>query len=463
MKILSALAIAGLALAANAQKHLQLTGPGQLVKPIAAAKAKVTVRNGNVIGLSLGQWHKYNENMQRPAASTTIAFDGCEFTFDADPNNTAPADGLYGRDCSTLGLGLAYGSRWFFGTTYVNGGRLDDMKLAPGAAGKKADRMMFAWYNAAATNDNGTLVLSLENFPTGAGGNGIDPNTETANALDGVLFTFGALGAGGYYFADIDMVPFAIDIQLPMDGDGAYLIAHGDYDGTNLIVGMCQNMLWGPGQPTNPSGPGNGLIWDDDTPLDAAFTDPDELFDYTFGICPDPIGGMLSLLYTGGGATTETLAPTTGSVNIGKSNTGGFGDTGAADGVSWRICKFVVTSATSPIVRATFLYTTTKTTPTAIDYVVTAKMVHSGTFKIQLLLSKDPNNPNNNAGYDVVLPQTAINTTMATYTGSAVNTPLTQYVGTGGQMAGRVEIYRSFSAVAAPCVDIDAALMKVTG
>ncbi|MBS1712712.1 MAG: hypothetical protein JST30_00095 [Armatimonadetes bacterium] len=164
-----------------------------------------------------------------------------------------------------------------------------------------------------------------------------------------------------------------------------------------------------------------------------------------------------------GGATTETLAPVNGAVSIGKSSSGGFGDTAVVDNVSWRVCKFVVTSATSPIVRVRFDYTTTKTAPTAIDWSVTAKMVHSGTFKVQLLLSHDPNNPNNNAGYDVVLPQTAINTTMATYTGSATSTPLSQYVGTAGTMSGRVEVYRSFSAVAAPCVDIDAALLKVTG
>ncbi len=133
------------------------------------------------------------------------------------------------------------------------------------------------------------------------------------------------------------------------------------------------------------------------------------------------------------------------------------------DGTSWRVCKFVVTSATSPIVRIRLDYTTTKTAPTAIAWDVTAKMVHSGTFKIQLLLTHDPNNVNNNAGYDVVLAQTPINTTMATYTGNAVNTPLSQYVGTAGTMSGRVEIYRSFSAVAAPCVDVDGALLKVTG
>ncbi|MBS1713768.1 MAG: hypothetical protein JST30_05470, partial [Armatimonadetes bacterium] len=111
------------------------------------------------------------------------------------------------------------------------------------------------------------------------------------------------------------------------------------------------------------------------------------------------------------GSTTEILAPVNGAVSIGKSSSGGFGDTAVADGVSWRVCKFVVTSATSPIVRVRFDYTTTKTAPTAIDWAVTAKMVHSGTFKVQLLLSHDPNNPNNNAGYDVILPQTAINTT----------------------------------------------------
>ncbi|MBS1713913.1 MAG: hypothetical protein JST30_06210, partial [Armatimonadetes bacterium] len=83
------------------------------------------------------------------------------------------------------------------------------------------------------------------------------------------------------------------------------------------------------------------------------------------------------------GSTTETLAPVNGAVNIGQSNSGGFGDTAVVDNVNWRVCKFVVTSATSPIVRVRFDYTTTKTAPTAIDWDVTAKMVHSGTFKVQ--------------------------------------------------------------------------------
>ena len=73
-------------------------------------------------------------------------------------------------------------------------------------------------------------------------------------------------------------------------------------------MGVGQNMMWGPGKPGNPSGPGLGAIWDDDFYPGDGFLDPDEFYDYTYGLCPDPLGAMLSLLYTPSG-TTERMLP----------------------------------------------------------------------------------------------------------------------------------------------------------
>ena len=62
-----------------------------------------------------------------------------------------------------------------------------------------------------------------------------------------------------------------------------------------------------------------------------------------------------------------------------------------------------------------------------------------------------------------VLADTTINLTGATYTGSATGV-LTNYVGGGGAMTGRIEIQQTGpAAVTLPCTDFEFANMKVTG
>jgi len=157
-------------------------------------------------------------------------------------------------------------------------------------------------------------------------------------------------------------------------------------------------------------------------------------------------------------STTETLAPTSESINLGKGTAGNLASWAADDGDMRRICKFIVPSLSSPFIRTALNYTTTKTTPTAIDFVVKAKMVHGGAFKIRLFVQNKVSSV-----FDQVLADTTINLGGATYTGSAGGT-LTDYVGAAGAMTGRIEIQQTGpAAVTLPCTDFEFANMKVTG
>jgi len=85
-------------------------------------------------------------------------------------------------------------------------------------------------------------------------------------------------------------------------------------------------------------------------------------------------------------------------------------------------------------------------------------MVHGGAFKIRLFVQNKVTTV-----YDQVLPDTTINLTGATYTGSATGV-LANYVGGGGAMTGRIEIQQTGpAAVTLPCTDFEFANMKVTG
>jgi len=163
---------------------------------------------------------------------------------------------------------------------------------------------------------------------------------------------------------------------------------------------------------------------------------------------------------------SETLAPQAEAVKIGKPSFGSVTDMSAEDGLAREICKFVQPNATSPVVRALYTYVTSKTAPSAIEYDVVAKMSAGGQFKVRLSLSNQPDlglAANPATDFDEVLTQTPIGTTYQTFVGNASGS-LSTYVGVGGAMTTMIEVYRTgFSAVAAPCVDLDAAVLKVSG
>lgn len=226
---------------------------------------------------------------------TALAFDA----FEPDGGIPGfPTDGLYGEDC---GLG---GSRWFFGPSYCNMFIVNDMTLAPGFTGAASERPAWGWYwygdgNSAGSEQCFVAVFTAEDFDDSCAG------PAATNYYSGILYDFGALGTnpGGYYFTDLQdgLCGSGLFHQMPTDDSGAYAVVLANAIGTGgtLYLATCgQMMLWGT-KGGNPSSQG-AIQWDDDNPIDGTHTAPDECYDYTFGLCPDPLGAMMCFYAEGG-------------------------------------------------------------------------------------------------------------------------------------------------------------------
>ncbi|HUU84972.1 MAG TPA: hypothetical protein VM243_15840 [Phycisphaerae bacterium] len=220
------------------------------------------------------------------------------------------------------------GSRWYFGPTYRNCYATNDMEFDPAYGGRYIERMEWGWkwyVNGSGTGENLKIIFeTFEDFDetcqTG------DPNGQ-GEWLGGVVFDYGYQNcvAAYYLFSDSEEQLYGMDwVQLPADGAGSYniwILSWDDADPNELYIAtMAQPMLWGTG--TNEwinidcigRGQGNcpggvppdgttshqGIIqWDDDNPYDAWHTAPDECYDNSYGVCPDPFGVMWSA-YIGG-------------------------------------------------------------------------------------------------------------------------------------------------------------------
>ncbi len=170
------------------------------------------------------------------------------------------------------------------------------------------------------------------------------------------------------------------------------------------------------------------------------------------------VTGTGVLTVTSGGSTTETLAPNGNTINLGKVSSGDLSSLAADDGNALTVCKFIVPSQTSPIVRMTQTYTTTKPSPTAIELDVKAKLVNAGAFKIRGFQHNYSTSSD-----DQVIADTTLTLSYATYTGTASGT-LTNYVGASNAMQTKVEIQQTGpSTVTAPCVSFEFINLKVTG
>ena len=181
---------------------------------------------------------------------------------------------------------------------------------------------------------------------------------------------------------------------------------------------------------------------------------------------PPPSGGDYGVIFmadsmavsTANGATTETLAPTSQAVNIGKVDSGNLSKLAVQDGSSETVCKAFVPTIASPIVRLTLDYTTTKSDPTRLEFFTTSRMANAGTYTLKLLLWNQ-----SWGGFDEVLPSQLMAEVFQYGIGRPTG-PATDYVGLGGAIRGRIEVYKAgFGAVAKPCVDFDLAVLKVSG
>lgn len=277
---------AGLAIAATAMAEPKVPQPlanGQAIQPIAMAKIRKEA-NGQVTMLT--EWMPVGSFADR---GTTLRFDG------AGQSSGFPATSA---DCITAGL--PDGSRWYFGPTAINPHHASDYSMDDGAAaaGGTFEALDYQWW-VNATAPFLLAVFPYSDYPA-------DPTTECAilaTGSDGVIFDFGTVtGGGGYFFTAITGIS-ALNINLEANGYLEFVHAEA-FDGTTLTIASyeTQPMLYGTPELRGEVGPGVsfGGQWDDDAPLDAVFGDG-ECYDYTFGVCPDPLSASFAIYTLGGG------------------------------------------------------------------------------------------------------------------------------------------------------------------
>ena len=267
---------AGAAVAQGDRPALERTDRGVRVEPLRVAPA--VYQDGAL--QRTGEWIDYTPP---PARSGDTCRDNRVFACYGDHD----FDG-YPDDAGGCGLD---DSRWFFGSGYCGSTFFtNDMTVAPDTIiSEGVWRADLAWYWTGDANGSEQCVIAIFLQESNA-------NACELNSFDypGWMIDLGELpeNPGSYYLASIDLSVIG-RWTLPQDGSGSYAILYLTDDGTQPAT-CAQPMLWG--SPNNaggdPDGPGSqGPMQFDDANGDGQH-DPSECFDYTFGICPDPLGGM---------------------------------------------------------------------------------------------------------------------------------------------------------------------------
>jgi hypothetical protein len=291
--------VAGLCVASAAiadPKTPQTMGNARQIQPIAAMTFTKDA-SGKIIPTS--DWIQLGGISQR---GSTLRYDGAQ---------VVGGFPVTGQTC--IDAGLPDGSRWFFGATYDNPHFATDYSMDDGAAaaGGDLDALDYAWFPNDTITPGGSWPFFLV---TQAYSDYTDPNLgcdELLTFAGGVIFDFGLVPAdgGGYYFTQITGLVDA-GIVLPITPNGYIEVIHAEeFDPVAGTVTfpfsyVSQPMLHGTPEDRSETGPGisGAAQWDDDAPLDGLFdgTVP-ECYDYTFGVCPDPLGACLSIYTNGGG------------------------------------------------------------------------------------------------------------------------------------------------------------------
>ncbi|MFG0329087.1 MAG: hypothetical protein ACF8PN_04235 [Phycisphaerales bacterium] len=302
------LAVCGLTTASfAAPKTLQKASMKEKLQPVSIAPLYA---DGTV-----GEWRPY------VGVDDTVnlggEFDSYEGVKTTDPCGSGkgfPTDGVVNGgfdpfcDIASVGGCAAQSYRWFFGSTYVSGGRRSGGNSATNSTGT-ANRLQLGWWNTlnpGQRDPNGNtvgdtvIVVSTydANFDQFCG-------TGDPNFLTGVILNFGSVGAGGYYYTDVDLTG-GFELTVPTGGASVGVEIQFFYDtGLSTVGANNQVMLWGPKDPAD-QGVGEPIVYDDDN-WDGTFDPFTECFDYTFGLCPDPLGNMVGLFGEGGGGNCVTF------------------------------------------------------------------------------------------------------------------------------------------------------------
>ncbi len=271
-----------LTVGAYAQKGtVSRLGPSKAVHPLRMA----------MVGPDLKQvtpWVPYSPPGANAAVNWQVAYDLFESD---DANGGVPFDGKYN---TTYGLGS---DRWFFAPGYLNPFICNDMQLAPGTAGRRAQRCQFAWFwDPPGPERCIIIIVTAEDFSN----TGTPPSF--TNPYAGVVYDLGVLNPDTttFKYSDNDLTGGQLFHQLPGDGQGAvveYILkAYDGQTGQMTPATSAQPMLWGTKRANGGTNPSTNTKdqWDDDNPTDLTHTSG-EFYDYTYDVCPDPLGAMVAL------------------------------------------------------------------------------------------------------------------------------------------------------------------------
>jgi hypothetical protein len=252
---------------------------GQQLEQIGVKKAMVPQRIGQLqADGTVSEWMDYGTRQGCTFVEVWDAFD---------------QDGTGYPCCGDTGCGMSGPTyRWYFGPTYCQGYITNDMQFDPGP--DFCERLEVAWWWAA--DGIGENCVIIVEFFTDFDDTCTLGDDGLGDWLGGVIMDFGYIEYGGYYYTDVDLC--GLD-WMPFDPDGdmgynMWLATYDDADPDTLFIATCaQFMLWGTNNPASP-GPGDQgpIQWDDDFDINWAHEVPDECYDYTYGICPDPLCAM---------------------------------------------------------------------------------------------------------------------------------------------------------------------------
>lgn len=267
----------------------------QAAQPIRAAKYALV--DGQMVLTS--PWVYANDGPTTRGPSWSYRFDNVEIN-PADPNAVPDF---------TDACGLA-GGRWLLYTTdqatfdYCNPFITNDMSaMAPG----DIDGFWLMWYQRAApagsppVPEGEQLFIAVQTFESTILDDCSVPDPGQAEFLGGVILDFGPNG-NGFWYSGVDLTVFGAQLPAPADGSGSYQIILGsafdDVTGVITLSTCAQTGLWGTAAPR--VGTQTLVQYDDDNPADGLHDPAFECYDYTFGVCPDPLGAIIGFVGLGG-------------------------------------------------------------------------------------------------------------------------------------------------------------------
>ncbi|MFG0329796.1 MAG: hypothetical protein ACF8PN_07865 [Phycisphaerales bacterium] len=217
--------------------------------------------------------------------------DPCGFGFGA-PTDGSQAGG-FDPYCDPAGTGdpcAGAGVRWWFGATYVQGGRRTSGMVTQNNSGTVC-RLQVQWSNALNSGqfdplgrEIGDTVIVINVYDDAFDMESCGEEN-FAGFLSGVALDFGPLNAGSY-FANVDLSGSNVHMSTPIDGPFGHEVQF-FYDSSLSTVGANnQVFLWGPKDPAE-QGEAFPVVYDDDN-SDGIF-DISECAAYIFGLCPEPL------------------------------------------------------------------------------------------------------------------------------------------------------------------------------